>query len=139
MPKVINQGWIKGLPHKVHTILCYKKKSKMKVLCVFCYFKLVCVTCWLLMFLQLFCGLFYRSLSWIFISKQRLRPCTSSVVFIDTFYPWMTSKDKKIIRHFFSCVHVRHPLSLSVLFIHGWHPQIKRLSIIFFHRWYFYP
>ena len=38
-----------------------------------------------------------------------LRPCGSSIVFIGTFYPWMTSTDK------------------------------QRSSIIFFHRWHFYP
>ena len=51
----------------------------------------------------------------------------------------------------FGCVHVRHPLSLSVLFIHRWHPQMKKSSIIFsmddtfihgwdfsIHRWFWW-
>ena len=29
------------------------------------------------------------------------RPCASSVLFIGTFYPWMTSTDKKTIHNFF--------------------------------------
>ena len=58
-----------------------------------------------------------------------MRPCASSVVFISTFYPWMTSTDKKIIHHFF----------------HGWHfyPWIKWFYpwMIFSHPWmkWYYP
>ena len=37
----------------------------------------------------------------------------------------------KFIWQLQGCVHARHPSSLSVLFIHGWHPQIEKLSIIF--------
>ena len=44
---------------------------------------------------------------------------------------------------YLSCIRVRHLLSLSVLFIHGWHPQMKKSAIIFsmydkwksFHPW----
>ena len=64
--------------------------------------------------------------------------------------PWIPMFDLSEVRAFrflnfictelyFGCVHVCHLQSLPTLFIHGWHPQIKRLSIIFFHGWHFYP
>ena len=64
--------------------------------------------------IALFCGvhLGFTQETW------RLGPCASSIVFIFTFDPWMTSTDKKVIHHFF----------------HGWHfyPWIR-----FFHPWMF--
>ena len=48
-------------------------------------------------FTQICRSLYYSA----FYRLLRLRPCVSSIVFIGTFYPWMTSTDKKIIHHFF--------------------------------------
>ena len=52
----------------------------------------------------------------------RLRPCSSSFVFIGTIYPWMTSTDKKIIHHFFHWWHF-HP------WITWFHPNTSPLQM----------
>ena len=71
-------------------------------------------------------------------SVWKLNPLPST-----RFWAWhvnhyaMPSVLKKKLKIILGCVHVRHPSSLSVLFIHGWHPRIKRSSIIFFHGWHF--